>query len=375
MSATEPQAAHRVPFLDVRSCYLEIRNELDAAYREVMESGWFIMGPQLEAFEQDFARYCDAAYAVGVGTGLDALELVLRAWGVGPGDEVIVPAHTFVATWLAVSETGATPIAVDVDPATFNIAAGLAENAITERTRAIIPVHLYGQTADMTRISELAARHDLLVLEDSAQAHGATWASKTAGSMGDASAFSFYPAKNLGAFGDGGAITTNDADLAARLRRLRNYGSSKKYHHEEVGVNSRLDELQAALLRVRLRHLDVWNERRRVVASMYTEGLAGVDHVRTPHVPEEADPVWHLYAIVSEQRDALAGHLDRRGVDSAVHYPIPPHHQPAYADAYLQHQFPVADMIAEQQLSLPIGPHLAHDDTERVIAAVASFVP
>lgn len=374
MSATEPPAANRVPFLDVRSAYLEISDELDAAYREVMESGWFIMGPQLEAFEREFADYCDAAYAIGVGTGLDALELVLRAWGVGPGDEVIVPAHTFVATWLAVSETGATPVAVDVDPATFNITAGLAENAITERTRVIIPVHLYGQAAAMTSITELAARHDLLVLEDSAQAHGATWASKTAGSMGDASAFSFYPAKNLGAFGDGGAITTNDADLAARLRRLRNYGSSKKYHHEEVGVNSRLDELQAALLRVRLRHLDAWNQRRRVVASMYTEGLAGVGHVRTPHVPQDAEPVWHLYAIVSEQRDALASHLDHLGVDSAVHYPIPPHRQPAYADAFLEQQFPVADRIAEQQLSLPIGPHLAHEDAERVIAAVASFV-
>ncbi|HKR64756.1 MAG TPA: DegT/DnrJ/EryC1/StrS family aminotransferase, partial [Thermoanaerobaculia bacterium] len=287
-----------VPFLDLAAAYDELRDELDAAALRVLHSGWYILGPEVEAFEHEFASYCGARHCVGVGNGLDALQLMLTAAGIGAGDEVIVPANTYIATWLAVSRAGATPVPVEPDAATHNLDPAGVEAAITARTKAILAVHLYGQPADMTSLSAIAKRHALLLFEDAAQAHGATWHGARAGSLADAAAFSFYPGKNLGALGDAGAVTTNDAALADRVRLLRNYGSRVKYEHEVQGGNSRLDAVQAALLRVKLKRLDEWNDRRRVIARRYSSELANC-----PHVLEGADPSWHLYVITSDRRD------------------------------------------------------------------------
>ena len=309
-------------------------------------------------------------HCVGVGNGLEALHLILRAYGIGPDDEVIVPANTYIATWLAVSYAGARPVPVDPDERTYNLDPELIDAAITPRTRAIMPVHLYGQPADMDPIKAIAARHGLKVIEDAAQAHGTRYKGRRVGGLGDAANFSFYPGKNLGALGDGGAVVTNDADLAEKVRVLRNYGSRVKYHNEAKGFNSRLDELQAALLRVKLRHLDAWNERRRQVARVYLENLAATDLV-LPWVPEWAEPVWHLFLVRHPQRDAWQQRLQQAGIGTMIHYPIPPHLQPAYAEmGFGEGAFPVTEAIHREVLSLPMGPHLELAEQDQVIQAL-----
>ena len=365
----------KVPFLDMYAPYGELRDELDAAYRRVMENGWYILGREVEAFEAEFAAYCGAKHGIGVGNGLDALHLILRGMDIGAGDEVIVPGHTFIATWLAVTYSGATPVPVEIDAATFNLAPARIEAAITPRTRAIIAVHLYGQPADMDAINSVAARHGLKVIEDAAQAHGARYKGQPVGSLADAAAFSFYPAKNLGALGDGGAVVTNDDALAACVRKLGNYGSQIKYQHETAGINSRLDELQAALLRVKLAHLDEWNKRRRRIAADYSETLPRLaPDLILPVVPEWAEPVWHLYVTRSAQRDALAAHLKAAGVGSVIHYPVPSHLQGAYSEMGLgRGALPITEAVADTVLSLPIGPHQSAAHTQMVIAALSDF--
>src|SRR5712692_11762568 len=310
-----------VPFLDVGQTYFEIKDELDAAYQRVMNSGWYILGEEVNAFENEFAAYCGVKHCVGVGNGLEALQLILRGYGIGTGDEVIAPANTYIATWLAVSNAGAKVVPVEPVEGTYNLDPTRIEAAITPRTKAILPVHLYGQPADMDPINDIARRHGLKVIEDAAQAHGARYRDRRVGSLGDAAGWSFYPTKNLGAYGDAGAVTTDDGELADRVRLLRNYGSKSKYYNEEKGINSRLDELQAALLRVRLKHLDEWNSRRARVAAKYTEALSETD-LMLPGVCEGADPVWHLFVVRSAHRDELQKHLRSAGVTTLVHYPV-----------------------------------------------------
>ena len=360
-----------VSFLDLGRLHQSIREPLDAAYHRVVDSGWFIMGPELEAFESEFAQYCEAKHCIGVGNGLEALHLLLRAYGIGPGDEVIVPSNTFIATWLAVTECGATPVPVDPNIDTHNIDPALIGNAITSRTRAIIPVHLYGQPADMDPICVLAAKHGLIVIEDAAQAQGARYKGRRAGSLGHAAATSFYPGKNLGALGDGGAVLTNDDAIAERVKQLRNYGSKIKYQHDLVGYNSRLDEMQAAFLRAKLTVLDEWNARRREIATQYSTLLAGAD-MDLPVIPEFAEPVWHLYVIRSKQRNTLKAHLDQQGVSTVIHYPIPPHRQACYQE-YKGHNLPIAVLLAEEVLSLPMSSSLEAAEVEHVASSTLRF--
>jgi dTDP-4-amino-4,6-dideoxygalactose transaminase len=360
-----------VPFLDLGRLHRPIREQLDAAYRRVMDSGRFIMGPELEAFEAEFARYCDVKHCIGIGNGLEALHLLLRAYGIGPGDEVIVPSNTFIATWLAVTECGATPIPVDPNIGTYNIDPALIGNVVTGRTRAIIPVHLYGQVADMDPINELAEKHGLTVIEDAAQAHGARYKGRRAGSLAHSAATSFYPVKNLGAFGDGGAVLTGDDMVAERVRQLRNYGSEVKYRHDCIGYNCRLDELQAALLRVKLSVLDAWNTRRIEIAARYSKLLAEADIV-LPYVPEYVEPVWHLYVIRSKQRDSLKAHLEQLGISTVIHYPVPPHRQACYQN-FSGYNLPVAETLASQVLSLPMSPALEAAKITYVVNAVSQF--
>lgn len=363
-----------IQFLDLKAAYTELQHEIDDAIARVLNSGWYILGPEVEAFEAEFATYCDASFAVGVANGLDALHLALVALGVGPGDEVIVPSNTYIATWLAISRCGATPVPIEPVEQTYNIDPNLIEAAITHRTKVILPVHLYGQPADLTSILSISRRYGLRVLEDAAQAHGARCNGKRIGAHGDAVAWSFYPSKNLGALGDGGAITTNNEAIADRIRVLRNYGSRVRYENEVRGFNSRLDPLQAAVLRTKLRHLDAWNDRRRQIASRYMEGLAATG-LLMPFVPSWADPVWHLFVVRHSQRDALQHQLAEAGVGTLVHYPIPPHRQQAYADVhYPSSAFPLASAIAGEVLSLPIGPHLAPSMVDEVIAHVRAVV-
>lgn len=360
-----------IPFLDVGAGYQELREELDASYRRVMESGWYILGEEVELFEQEWAAYCGAKHCVGVGNGLEALHLVLRAWGIGPGDEVIVPSNTYIATWLAVSYAGATPVPVEPDPNTYNLDPAGIEAAVTPRTKAVLPVHLYGQPADMDPIVEVAHRHGLKVLEDAAQAHGARYKGRRTGSLGDAAGWSFYPGKNLGAFGDAGAVTTDDAELADRVRVLRNYGSRVKYHNEVRGFNSRLDPLQAALLRVKLRHLDEWNERRGRVAAAYLHALHDAATLVLPHVPAWAAPCWHLFVVRHPRRDELQRGLQAAGIGTLIHYPIPPHRSGAYREeASTIGHYPLADELAATVLSLPIGPHQQDGQTALVADTV-----
>jgi len=362
----------RVPFLDLKASYLELKAELDAAYHRVMDSGWYVLGSEVEAFEAEFAEYCGAKQCVGVGNGLDALQLILRAMEIGAGDEVIVPANTYIATWLAASNVGAVPVPVEPCERTYNIDPARIEAAITPRTKAIIPVHLYGQPADMDPICELAARHGLAVVEDAAQAHGARYKGRRTGSLGHAAGFSFYPGKNLGAIGDGGAVTTDDESLAGRIRLLRNYGSKQKYVHDCRGGNSRLDELQAAFLRVKLRYLDEWNARRVRVATTYSAALSE-SGVVVPFVPDYAAPVWHLYVVLSETRDLLQQKLQAAGIGSLIHYPIPPHMQAAYATlGYTPEAFPLSARLAGQVLSLPMGPSMTDEQVSQLINAVSA---
>jgi dTDP-4-amino-4,6-dideoxygalactose transaminase len=357
----------KVPFLNIKASYLELKDELDAAYRRVMESGWYILGKEVEAFETEFATYCETKYCVGVANGLEALHLIVRAYGIGPGDEVIVPANTYIATWLAVTHAGATPVPVEPVENTYNIDTTLVEQAITPKTKAILVVHLYGQPADMDPINVLAQKHGLKVIEDCAQAHGARYKDRRAGSLGDAAGFSFYPGKNLGAIGDGGAVTTNDPELAERIRVLRNYGSQIKYHNEVVGYNSRLDELQAALLRVKLTKLDEWNDRRRQVAAHYLQALSGQLKLTLPHVPEWAEPVWHLFVVRHPQRDQFQKSLTEAGIGTMIHYPILPHLSEVYVNDFSTACYPIAERMSKTILSLPVGPHLEEQEQDMVV--------
>jgi dTDP-4-amino-4,6-dideoxygalactose transaminase len=361
----------KIPFLDLKASYLELKPELDDAYHRVMETGWYILGEEVSGFEKEFADYCGVKHCVGVGNGLEALHLILRAMGIGPGDEVIVPSNTFIATWLAVTYAGATPIPVEPDERTYNIDPSLIEKAITPRTRAILPVHLYGQPADMDPILEIARRRGLKVIEDAAQAHGARYKGKRTGGFGDAAGFSFYPGKNLGGFGDGGAVTTNDSDLVKRVRVLGNYGSPSKYQHEMKGFNSRLDELQAAFLRVKLRKLDEWNERRRLIADIYLKRLADIQGLTLPYVPAWAEPAWHLFVIRSPERDHLQNNLAKQNIQTLIHYPVPPHKQGAYKE--ISHlQLPISERIHAAVLSLPIGPAMQTDKIRQVTRIIIS---
>ncbi len=363
-----------VPFLDLKAINLSQGDELEAAFKRVLQSGWYILGGETAAFEAAFAAYCRSRHAIGVANGLDAIFLILKACGIGPGDEVIVPSNTFIATWLAVSDCGATPVPVEPSADGFNIDPARVAAAITPRTRAILPVHLYGQTADMDPLQALATQHGLKLIEDAAQAHGALYRGRVAGQLGDAAAFSFYPGKNLGALGDGGAVTTSDDALAERIRTLRNYGSRVKYYNEVQGYNSRLDELQAALLSVKLPGLDADNARRRAIAAIYQRELAGVDGLALPRVPEWAEPVWHVYVVRHARRDALAKALAEQGIGTIVHYPVPPHLQPAYAHlGYRRGDFPLAEAIHDEVLSLPMGPTMTAEQALEVAAAVRGF--
>jgi dTDP-4-amino-4,6-dideoxygalactose transaminase len=362
-------SAAAIPFLDLKAAYLELKTDIDAAIARVLDSGWYILGEEVDAFETEFASYCGATHCIGLANGLDALHLALRVLDVGPGDEVIVPSNTYIATWLAVSQCGATPVPVEPDPLTHNLDPARIAAAITPRTRVVMPVHLYGQPADLDPILALAREHGLRVIEDAAQAHGARYRGKRIGAHGDLVAWSFYPGKNLGALGDAGALTTDDAQLAERLRALRNYGSRVKYVNDEAGWNSRLDPLQAAALRVKLRHLDAWNARRTALAAAYDAALAGVDLVR-PSVPAWAEPAWHLYVVQLDRREDVQRELAARGIGSLIHYPIPPHRQKAYAEAgFADGSFPIAERLAARVLSLPMGPQL--DATAPQAVAVA----
>jgi dTDP-4-amino-4,6-dideoxygalactose transaminase len=360
-----------IPFIDLGAAREELGGELEAAVSRVLDSGWYLLGPELEEFEREFAAYCGTRHCVGVGSGLAAIELALRAAGIGPGDEVIVPAYTWVATWLAVSAVGAEPVGVDVEEGTYNIDPALIEAAVGERTAAILPVHLRGEPADMEAIAAIAERRDLLVIEDAAQAHGARHAGRRAGSLGDAAAFSFYPAKNLGALGDGGAVTTDDDELAAKVRLLRNYGMRNRYEIEAAGVNSRLAELQAAALRVKLPRLDGWNAARAAHAEAYRAALSESEEIGVPRTPAWADPVWHLFIVTHPDRDACREALERQGIDCLVHYPVLPHRSAAFPEGtWRGGEFPVADGLAASSLSLPLYPQMAAEDRERVSAAV-----
>jgi len=361
----------QVPFLDLQQLHSEIREPLEAAALRVLNSGHFISGPEVEAFELEFARYCGVRHCVGVGNGLDALHLLLRAYEIGPGDEVLVPAHTFIATWLAVSQCGAIPVPIEPLAETYNIDPDGLAAALTPRTRAIIPVHLYGQPADMDSINAFAQRHGLVVIEDAAQSHGARYKGKCAGSLGDSAATSFYPGKNLGALGDGGAVLTDNASIADKVRLLRNYGSRVKYEHPSIGYNTRLDEMQAAFLRVKLASLDNWNSRRRELAHKYTTQLAG-SGVVIPWVPDWATPAWHLYVIRSPRRDAFRAHLEKHGVHTIVHYPIPPHRQACYPE-YSRLSLPLTETLAREVISLPFSPVLTERQLAQVMAAIGSF--
>ena len=361
----------KIPFLELKPTYDELRDELDSAYHRVMDSGWYLLGNEIESFEAGFAKYCEAKHCVAVGNGLDALHLTLRAYDIGAGDEVIVPTNTFIATWLAISYAGATPVPVEPDPKTFNLDPGRIQAALTRQTKAIMPVHLYGQPADMDPIMSIARKHGLKVIEDNAQAQGARYQGRRTGSLGHAAGHSFYPGKNLGAFSDAGAVTTNDGDLAGRIRTLRNYGSKKKYYNDVKGFNSRLDELQAAFLRVKLKKLDEWNDRRRSVAALYLTELRSAANLALPFVPEWAEPVWHLFVVRHPKRDALQQKLAAADIGTLIHYPVPVHLSGAYSDGkWLRGSFPMAEELSDTVLSLPMGPHLAKEQTRFVAAEV-----
>lgn len=361
-----------IPFLDLKAAHLALHEEISAAIERVISSGNYILGPEVDAFEAEYADYCGAKHAIGVANGLDALHLALRAMDIGPGDEVIVPSNTYIASWLAVSQCGAIPVPVEPREDTYNLDPALIETAITSHTKVILPVHLYGQPADLDPILDIARKHGLRVLEDGAQAHGARYKGKRIGTHGDAVAWSFYPGKNLGALGDGGAITTDDATIADRIRVLRNYGSRVKYVNEVRGYNSRLAPLQAAVLRVKLAYLDDWNARRKAIAATYLEGLTDTG-LMLPPVPEWAQPAWHLFVVRCRQRDALQKRLAVAGVGTLVHYPIPPHKQQAYADAgFASDAFPLASRMADEVLSLPIGPQLTELQSTQLVACINS---
>ena len=363
-----------VPFFDLDLQHSYLADELNEAIQRVMSRGWFILGEEVESFEAEFATYCGVKHCVGVGSGTDALSLAIEACGIGLGDEVITVSHTFIGTAVAISRTKAKPVFVDIDPASYTMDPEQTARAITPRTKALLPVHLYGQCADMDPLVELAREHNLWVIEDACQAHGAIYKGQRAGSMGHLSCFSFYPSKNLGACGDGGAVTTNDQELAERLRLLRNYGQKRKYHHESMGYNSRLDELQAAVLKVKLRHLDEWNQARRKHAQYYTTLLEGYD-LACPYEASHGSPVYHLYVVRSPRREQLRNFLEKRGIDTQIHYPIPVHLQKIYASlGYSRGSLTATESIAAEVISLPMYPELTEEKIELVCEAVQLFL-
>lgn len=364
----------KVPFVDLKAQYQAIRPEVQTAVNQVMERCDFVLGEAVTTFERNFAAYCGTSYAIGVDSGYSALEILIRAHDIGPGDEVIIPANTFIATILAVTNMGATPVLVDMHPHTYNIDIDKLQDAITPATKAIMPVHLYGQPADMDPIMALAETHNLVVLEDASQAHGARYKGRRVGALGHAAGFSLYPGKNLGAYGDAGIITTNDAATAERCRMLRNLGMKVKYHHDIKGFNNRLDTMQAAVLSVKLPYLDRWNELRRKTAVLYTQKLQHLPIV-TPTIPDWAEPVFHLYVIQAENRDKLQAHLQQAGIASGIHYPIPIHLQPAYSE--LNHgagDFPATEAYAQKILSLPMYPELTEECVNYVVQTISEFV-
>jgi dTDP-3-amino-3,4,6-trideoxy-alpha-D-glucose transaminase len=367
----------RIPLVDLKAQYRAIQSDIDGAIRRVLESTGFIMGPEVANFEKAFAEFCGAAHCVGVASGTAALELALRALGVGPGDEVITVAHTFIATAEAISAVGARPVFVDVEPDSYNLDPQWLADAITEKTKAIVPVHIYGRPANMTAINGIAAAHGIPVLEDAAQAHGATWGDGRAGTLGDAACFSFFPGKNLGAYGDAGAVVTNRQDVADQVRLLRNHGRKSKYVHEQRGYGERLDALQAAILSAKLPYLEQWTEARRRLARRYSEKLAAFELV-LPEAANGANPAWHLYVVrvpSQEERDALVEYLVSQGIEAGVHYPVPLHLQPAYADlGYRRGDFPVTERVAETCVSLPIYPEMTDEQQDVVVAAIGVFL-
>jgi dTDP-4-amino-4,6-dideoxygalactose transaminase len=359
-----------IQLVDLYSQYQSIRSEIDRAIQSTIGESAFVGGREVDEFESEFAIYCQTKACVGVGNGTDAIYLTLRAMGIGPGDEVITVAHTFIATSEAISMAGARPVFVDISEDTMLIDPALIEAAITSHTKAIIPVHLYGQPCDMNAIMEIAERHGLRVIEDAAQAHGARWRDQRVGSIGDAGCFSFYPGKNLGAFGDAGAVVSNDADLIERIRTLGNHGRADKYTHRVEGVNSRLDGLQAAVLRVKLRHLDDWNEARRRHADYYFEALQGGD-LRLPVVAQNAEPVWHLFVVRTADRAALQTTLQGEGIATGIHYPVPLHLQPAYDHHQWEKNLPVTERVAVSVLSIPMYPELTLPQLEKIVTALS----
>ena len=361
----------QIKFLDVGWTYQTLAPKMDAAAKRVLESGWFIHGKEVEAFEKEFALYTGAKHCIGTGNGLDSLELVLRAAGVGHGDDVLVPSNTFIATWLAVTRTGANIIPVEPVESTYTMDPDKLEAALTPKTKAIIPVHLYGQPADMDPIMEFAEKYSLFVLTDAAQAHGAVYKGKMSGTLGHAAAFSFYPGKNLGAFGDGGAVTTMDDTIAENVRKIANYGATVKYEHDSLGFNSRLDEMQAAFLRVKLDKLDNWNWTRKTIARIYLDGLADTPLV-LPVVIEQTQSVWHLFVVRCKDRDGLIKHLADHKIETSIHYPKAPHQQGAYKNM-AGISLPISEAIHREVLSLPIGPHMDEDDARRVVKVIKDF--
>jgi dTDP-4-amino-4,6-dideoxygalactose transaminase len=363
-----------IPFVDLQSQYQSIKEEVDPAVLAVMKRGDFVLGGAVAEFERAFAEYCGVQYCVGVDSGYSALELIIRAYEIDPGDEVITAANTFIATTLAISNTGATPVLVDCDSHTYNIDATKIEAAITPRTKAIMPVHLYGQTADMDAIAAMARKHGLLVFEDAAQASGARYKGRRAGSLGNAAAFSFYPGKNLGAYGDGGAVTTNDATIAEKIKLLRNIGQKVKYYHEVKGFNHRLDTMQGAVLKVKLPHLDAWNASRRRAAATYADLMSDLPLI-TPTTADYAEHIFHLYVIRVSEREGLMEHLKEKGIATGLHYPIPIHLQPAYIElGYKRGDFPVTESYAETIVSLPIFPELDDEKVAYVVGAIREYL-
>jgi len=361
MRAISKRSISNVPFNNLQLLHQSISAELQAVFARVLQSGWFIMGKELEAFEKEYTDYIGTKHCIGVGNGLDALVLILKALNIGAGDEVIVPAHTYIATWLAVTQVGATPVPVLTDE--FHaINPDLISQAITDKTKAVIAVHLYGHPADMDSISNAIGQRNIHIIEDAAQAHGATYKGKKAGNLGIAAGFSFYPGKNLGALGDAGGITTNDGALASQIRMLRNYGSHEKYHHEIVGTNSRLDELQAALMRVKLPLLDQWNNRRCEIAQLYINELNNIEAIQLPATADWATHVWHQFVIRSKYRDALRNHLSSNGVQTLIHYPIANHQQGAYLGQYDEDKYFDYSSMTNEILSLPICPTLTNEE-------------
>lgn len=366
-----------ISFLDVGATYIELKKEINEAVNNVLESGRYIHGDQGKKFEEEFAAYCGVTNCVGVGNGLNALELVLRAYRVGQGDEVIVPANTYIATLLAVSNVGAIPILVDPNESTYNIDPGKITQAITKHTKAVIVVHLYGQTADMSRVKAICKNHGLILIEDAAQAHGAESLGRKAGSLGDAAGFSFYPSKNLGSFGDAGAVTTNNHTVADYIQVLIDYGSREKYVHIHKGTNSRLDEIQAAILRVKLKHLDKWNKRRQKIAEFYLKHMntQNNEKFKLPHISHGNKHVWHLFVVRTQKRDKLAEYLTKQGIGWMIHYPIPAYKQLAYKELKrLSEDFPITNTLSEEIISLPSGPHLGSEEIEYICEKVNKFI-